>query len=367
LQHLLVPELAHLLTLDTQSQHRCTCAVERCSFASTSFDTPVNSVLLSLVMDQGLMPPSKVRPDRVTRNDCRTCVARRWNCDRAHPRCNNCETAGNVCPGYAMQLSWQPGFSLEKKPVKKTIRRRSRLRDYENSTGLRPLVFINANLVGSFQAQGTFPATSFQAAPQSVNHAVSRRSSKPTSALGDLYLTSIGLPDRASNLMKRQRDSRAGQAFIHAGDSRLTELSIVGSSHSEVSHGGPPECIDDNDSYNTICMPISLSQSIDTSETRVDACHLEDQTSVGTSPDVTVVHQTVHNGITDDYKANGTFSSPSSLYRPCAPFQRRRRAPSYHFAHTIPPRPLYTHQFEYLKPVFERCNVDHIPEPFARC
>ena len=61
-------------------------------------------------------------------DDCRTCVARRWQCDRVRPRCDNCQKSGKICGGFTMQLSWQPGFSTHRKPVKRSVARRPRWR-----------------------------------------------------------------------------------------------------------------------------------------------------------------------------------------------------------------------------------------------
>lgn len=76
--------------------------------------------------------PKKGRPPKLVKHDCHTCVEQGQKCDRAWPHCQTCHRSGKVCGGFAMQLSWQPGFSTHRKPSKRTILRRSR---WEATTG----------------------------------------------------------------------------------------------------------------------------------------------------------------------------------------------------------------------------------------
>jgi len=66
------------------------------------------------------------RPPKLARNDCSTCVGHGLKCDRTRPRCQNCQRSGNLCSGFTMHLSWQPGFSTHRKPSKKGLTRSPR-------------------------------------------------------------------------------------------------------------------------------------------------------------------------------------------------------------------------------------------------
>lgn len=72
--------------------------------------------------------------------DCRCCIARKQECDRSRPHCRNCQKSGTTCTGFAVQLSWQPGFSSTRKPVK---RRRTYRRLPAHSSGPREFEFVN--------------------------------------------------------------------------------------------------------------------------------------------------------------------------------------------------------------------------------
>ena len=87
----------------------------------------------------GIKPPRprKAHPSAFSRNDCHTCASRGRKCDRQIPRCGNCEHSGNVCGGFAMQLSWQPGFSTYRKPSKRSVVRWTDRRT-SNSSGRPP-------------------------------------------------------------------------------------------------------------------------------------------------------------------------------------------------------------------------------------
>lgn len=94
-------------------------------------------------MDCSPSTSRKGRPPRLARNDCHTCTEQRRKCDRARPRCENCQRSGKICGGFATQISWQPGFSTHKKPTKRSITRRPRWEPSGDTLRPRQLRFIN--------------------------------------------------------------------------------------------------------------------------------------------------------------------------------------------------------------------------------
>lgn len=93
-------------------------------------------------MDYNNPTRRKGRPPKFRGTECHTCIEQRQKCDGARPSCNNCQISGNVCGGYTVQLSWQPGFSTNRKPTKRSISRRSRFGVSTESLGARQLEFI---------------------------------------------------------------------------------------------------------------------------------------------------------------------------------------------------------------------------------
>lgn len=60
----------------------------------------------------------------LAKHDCKICQARKQKCDRLRPRCSNCQQDGKLCSGFTLQLSWQRGFSNERKPFRRRRIRR---------------------------------------------------------------------------------------------------------------------------------------------------------------------------------------------------------------------------------------------------
>ncbi len=87
--------------------------------------------------------PSRVNPAAFAKSDCHTCTARKVSCDRSRPRCGICEHSDVTCGGYVMDLSWQQGFSTSRKPVKRSITRRTRRR----TAGVTQFEFVSDNPV----------------------------------------------------------------------------------------------------------------------------------------------------------------------------------------------------------------------------
>ena len=96
-----------------------------------------------------------------TRSDCQTCATRQVTCDRFRPRCGTCERSGNACGGYSMQLSWQPGFSISRKPVKRSITRRSEQR----TTSGQQFEFVSENPVETLHCRGRPSLTTPKSSP----------------------------------------------------------------------------------------------------------------------------------------------------------------------------------------------------------
>lgn len=94
-------------------------------------------------MDCGTPESRKGRPTRLARSDCYTCLAKRRKCDRIRPHCEKCRQLGQECGGFSIQLSWQPGFSTNKKPLKRSIVRKSRRRTYGDSRDAPQFEFIS--------------------------------------------------------------------------------------------------------------------------------------------------------------------------------------------------------------------------------
>lgn len=149
-------------------------------------ETAITSLnaLLNALMDHGISASRKGRSPRLARNDCHTCTARRWKCDRARPRCENCQRSGKTCGGFAVQLSWQPGFSTHKKPVKRSITRASRRRASAHSSGAPQWEFINEDPADSTAHHGSYLTTTSSQTPTPVRCDAERQpSSKPRAAL----------------------------------------------------------------------------------------------------------------------------------------------------------------------------------------
>ena len=308
--------------------------------------------------------PRKARLARSARNDCRTCVARRWKCDRARPHCKNCESAGNVCPGFAVQLSWQPGFSLQKKPVKKTIASRSRWRGYEDGTGPRQLEFISEHLTGpSREVDPPHASKSSRIPPYAADRAQLRWPSESRHGCRNSRVTSSVRFDDGSNRVKNRAGARAEEIFTHNGVFSAAEsLHIDGLGAEEVSvHTEDTrlaEPFDADDSFDTINVSPSRSRSTETSELHFAANRFDDQIQGRTPSDKMLVWEVLDQDFADDPDHLDAISSPSTSSEPSPTSHKDLRALSYHLLHAIPPRPLYAGQFEWLEAIFARCNVD---------
>ncbi|PYI11241.1 hypothetical protein BO78DRAFT_446145 [Aspergillus sclerotiicarbonarius CBS 121057] len=60
-------------------------------------------------------PGKRAPPNRQTRRfrtGCKTCKARRIQCDETKPECNACVDKGRVCPGYQKELKWSTKHEL---------------------------------------------------------------------------------------------------------------------------------------------------------------------------------------------------------------------------------------------------------------
>lgn len=89
-------------------------------------------------MDEGEAASHRKRSPSLARHDCQTSVARRRRCDRAPPHSRKASSES------VRQFSWQPGFSLRNKPVKKSIARRPSWNVSRPRTGSHQLASINA-------------------------------------------------------------------------------------------------------------------------------------------------------------------------------------------------------------------------------
>lgn len=93
-------------------------------------------------MDSSNPTRRRGRPPKVHGTECHTCIERRQKCDGARPCCKNCQMAGNICGGFTVELSWQPGFSTTVKPTKRSITRRSRRGVFTGVPGRSQMRFV---------------------------------------------------------------------------------------------------------------------------------------------------------------------------------------------------------------------------------
>ncbi|KIW23928.1 uncharacterized protein PV07_12089 [Cladophialophora immunda] len=310
--------------------------------------------------------PRRGRPPKSARNDCHTCVARRWKCDRASPRCGNCEKSGNTCGGFAVQLSWQPGFSLQKKPVKRQIARRSRWRGYDGASGPRQLEFISEHLVESSQEYGE---TRVRQALRRLSQATSRPQQSPSSndkpTASNSRLPEVGMPGSESNMMNARADPGAEAIYMYREDTSMAEPYDLGEEGAEETYldneipiVAAPLDLDELTSFNTTILPSYPNSPINEPEFHLDPNHVENQSQVGIPSDLVFDCESTVDELAD---CQDGFETVTGLelydsHRPFAAASKDIRTLSYHFLQTIPPRPLYTGQFEWLEPIFERYN-----------
>jgi hypothetical protein len=119
-----------------------------------------------------------------------------------------------------------------------------------------------------------------------------------------------------------------------------------------------PLDLDEPTSFNTTLLPSSPNSPINEPEFHLDPNYLEDQSQGGIPSDMVFDSESTIDELADGQDGSETVTSPelSGSHRPFATASMDIRASSYHFLQTIPPRPLYTGQFEWLEPIFERCN-----------
>jgi len=70
-----------------------------------------------------LSKPRRTNSLAFAKSDCHTCASQGLYCGRQRPRCTTCQSSGQLCQGYSMQLTWQRHHSTVDKPpkVKATI------------------------------------------------------------------------------------------------------------------------------------------------------------------------------------------------------------------------------------------------------
>ncbi|OQU95643.1 Fungal specific transcription factor domain-containing protein [Cladophialophora immunda] len=119
-----------------------------------------------------------------------------------------------------------------------------------------------------------------------------------------------------------------------------------------------PLDLDELTSFNTTILPSYPNSPINEPEFHLDPNHVENQSQVGIPSDLVFDCESTVDELAD---CQDGFETVTGLelydsHRPFAAASKDIRTLSYHFLQTIPPRPLYTGQFEWLEPIFERYN-----------
>ncbi|KAK6367359.1 hypothetical protein LTS17_010285 [Exophiala oligosperma] len=261
-------------------------------------------------------------------------------------------------------LPGKKGFSLEKKPVKRSIARRSRWRGYDDASGPRQLEFISEHLVESSLDYGeTRAPPAPRSSSQAANRTQQRPSSNDESTASNSRLPDIGMPGHESDMMNARADPSAEDIYMYNENTSVPEpdnLNELGAeefySDNEIPIVAAPLDLDEPTSFNTILLPSSPNSPINEQEFHLDPNYVENQSQVGIPSDMMFDSESTIDELADGLDGSETVTSPELSHRPFAAASMDIRASLYHFLQTIPPRPLYTGQFEWLEPIFERCN-----------
>ncbi|KAI1615251.1 fungal-specific transcription factor domain-containing protein [Exophiala viscosa] len=219
-----------------------------------------------------------------------------------------------------MQLSWQPGFSTHRKPVKKSIVRRSRWEGSGDSSRPRQLEFIAEYPSDLTEPNGPTIAATDSSTPILVVHG----------AEYDEPLTTNNIPLRPSpfGVAASQDDTVTGEADLSVLDESLL--------------------------FDTEDIPLLLNGTDAGAKSRPARNNAAEDKSQWTPPsNKHLTYQYMPNEYADDFDDFDGILTPLGL---STLSHRDLRPLPYHFVDAIPPNVLYESPFERLGPIFERYN-----------